>query len=231
LIQPRTHSNLLAEENVFFSTPIKDLVGRTRESRENWLLKSTDSVAALCSLFTDGGYHRALVIDEEALALASADPDGPNINPPLQGACVVLLTQTDLIRFLWDTLHLSMEMNVSQLQEICLKQQQSFDASFEKKVVSIQETESALSAFRKMYIHRKNAIAIVNERGTLVAHLSASDLRGMTRSNIEKLLEKVTDFVQLNVKKHQETLVDDVLKTVEPDTLVNVLVSMASFID
>jgi CBS domain-containing protein len=62
----KSQLEVLEKENVYFSTTVKTLIGQTSESLTSWFLKSSDSVSRLIALMTEAGYHRILVLDEEA---------------------------------------------------------------------------------------------------------------------------------------------------------------------
>lgn len=179
------------------------------------MLKSTDSVASLVSLFTDGGYHRVLVIDEDLLtSSAQTLPSGSGI---------LLITQMDLLKFF-----LQVRVGLQAKDLVALARQSSehemTDAeAMKKSVISVKDDSSALDAFRFMYTHRLTAVAIVNSDGCLVANLSASNLRGIHRGNIDTLLHNVYAFLE----EHNKDLnFSDQLKTAGLDTNIDELVEM-----
>ncbi|KAI9088339.1 hypothetical protein DFS34DRAFT_689627 [Phlyctochytrium arcticum] len=57
------------------------------------------------------------------------------------------------------------------------------------------ETVTAITAFRTMVIHHFPSVAIVNKMGKFVGNLSGSDLRHLTRENIQDLYENVMTYL------------------------------------
>jgi CBS-domain-containing membrane protein len=213
----------LADEDRFFGTPVKELVGRTRESRGNFMLKSTDSFAALVSLFTDGGYHRVLVIDEDLISSSAQTlPSGSGI---------LLITQMDLLKFFWRHLQVRVSLQTQDLlafaRQILDEESASSTEAKTLEVISVKDDSSALDAFRFMYTHRRTAVAVVNSDGCLVANLSASNLRGIHRGNIDTLLDNVYTFLEEHNKDLLKgDLLSDQLKTAELDATADELVDM-----
>ncbi|KAJ3013668.1 hypothetical protein HKX48_005622 [Thoreauomyces humboldtii] len=86
------------------SIKVKDIVGASREGKESWSLNSSMPLSSLLQLFTAGAYHRALVIDDEALRAETAGPnDGPGATAPPEGVFTTLVTQSDLLFFVADS--------------------------------------------------------------------------------------------------------------------------------
>ncbi|KAJ1555955.1 hypothetical protein HK405_009933 [Cladochytrium tenue] len=92
---------LEVEEDIaaYFETAIGELVGYTSESAVSWTLRSTDPVSSLLQMLSTPPYHRVLVVDVDAAA-ASLDLDTPS--DPVPGSSVVIVTQTDVLRWLMD---------------------------------------------------------------------------------------------------------------------------------
>jgi CBS domain-containing protein len=77
-----------------------------------------------------------------------------------------------------------------------------------------------------MFIHRKNAIAVVDKEGRLAASLSASDLRGLHRGTLDTLLLPVYEFLESNSKERKGGLLPDQLRSAKPDTPLDAIVNM-----
>ena len=77
-----------------------------------------------------------------------------------------------------------------------------------------------------MFLHRKNAIAIVDKDGRIISNLSASDLRGLHRGNIDSLLLPVYEFLETNSRERNGGLLPDQLRTAKPDTPLDEIVQM-----
>ncbi|KAH6567614.1 hypothetical protein BSLG_006632 [Batrachochytrium salamandrivorans] len=98
------YTKIMEEEKAFFTTKIGDLVGKTRESSESWILHSYDPLSSLLQILTCDNRHRALIVDDEAIsASASNTDDGYGPTAPPSGSFIRLITQTDLVRYLLDT--------------------------------------------------------------------------------------------------------------------------------
>jgi CBS domain-containing protein len=216
------------QENSFFDTPVKKLVGRTRESVADWMLKSSDYVSSLLSIMTLGGYHRVLVIDEECIRMASVDQDGPGGNaPPPDGCSIVMLTQTDMLKYLSKFLNVKFGgMPIFQVCQLAGKLGVIDDFDVPEFVVKCSADSMALVAYRLMFLHRKNAIAIVDKEGRIISNLSASDLRGLHRGNIDSLLLPVYEFLETNSRERNGGLLPDQLRTAKPDTPLDEIVQM-----
>lgn len=64
------------------------------------------------------------------------------------------------------------------------------------------DTFTALSAFKVLYMHHVSSVAIVNPEKKLVANLSATDLRGISKSNLDILcLDSVYKYLEQGVKR------------------------------
>ena len=77
-----------------------------------------------------------------------------------------------------------------------------------------------------MFLHRKNAVAVVDKDGRLIANLSCSDLRGLHRGNLDTLLLPVYEFLEISSKDREGGLLPDQLRNATPDTPLDVVVNM-----
>ncbi len=77
-----------------------------------------------------------------------------------------------------------------------------------------------------MFIHRKNAVAVVDKDGRLVANLSASDLCGLHRGNIDMLLLPVYEFLEMTVRERKGAILPDQLRTSKPDAPLDEIVNV-----
>lgn len=83
---------------------------------------------------------------------------------------------------------------------------------------------------RVMYLNRVSAVAVVDQEGAVAANLSASDLRGISVSNLDQLLDNVYTFLEVDTRRRADQVKADQLKSVEPDTLVEAAVAIVSII-
>jgi len=187
------------------------------------MLKSSDPVSCLLSLFTDAEFHRALVINEEVF---DVHPDGKvtsDSEGPSDGGSIEMITQTDLLKYLWKLLNVVTKMPAQDVSKLAWKR---VNESQENLVITCPSNASTLAAFRLMFIHRKNAVAVVDKDGRLIANLSCSDLRGLHRGNLDTLLLPVYEFLEISSKDREGGLLPDQLRNATPDTPLDVVVNM-----
>ncbi|KAI9343639.1 hypothetical protein BDR26DRAFT_858451 [Obelidium mucronatum] len=219
--------DLDTEADVYFSTPVSNLVGYTAESSMSWTLHSTEPISSLLQMITTPPYHRMLIIDvDEAVRNVTFDDE----DVPTGGdGCVVMVTQTDLLHFLHtyrDTISptsisLLLKSSIEKVEHFAQKNVRNL-TSLENdpnqiltpkskastdvtttRIITVPSTYTALAAFRIMYLHRVSAVAVVSPKtGQMVANLSASDLRGLTADmeSLESLLLPVFEYLESRSK-------------------------------
>jgi len=64
------------------------------------------------------------------------------------------------------------------------------------KPVTIMDSTHAITGLKKMFLHRVNAVGVVNDKNKLVASLNASDLKGLSYHNIDHLDKPVLLFLE-----------------------------------
>ncbi|KAI8820701.1 uncharacterized protein EV422DRAFT_529803 [Fimicolochytrium jonesii] len=225
--------SLMEDQEQYFGTPIGELVGLSRESQESWSLNASMPVSNLLQLLTAGAYHRALIVDDEGVLIERSEETE---NLP-EGSFTTMITQTDVLAFLEDCVDLSQDarqrieqLPVKEINELVTRrlehqqeQAQSKATSTaerrtgKSRVVTVLDTATALQAFRDLYIGGVSAVAVVDKEGGLAANLSASDLRGLSSSNLEGLLDPVFTFLEIDTRRRSDQVKADQLKFVEPD--------------
>lgn len=236
----QNYLDTIQEETEFFKTRVGDLVGRSRESSESWTLHSGDPVSALLQMMTTAQYHRVLIIDDEALGASTVDDDG-GVNVPPSGSSLVMVTQTDLIQYLHqafpehsefpvDAMKTLLGMECGEVAQLAVRRMPAelvdpnqvarpHGTAAKPKVLTVRDDVSALNAFRTLFMHRVSSLAVVNDKGGLVANLSVSDLRGMTMSNLETLLDPVFSFLESESRTKEQIKSDQLRVVSEQDTL------------
>ncbi|KAI9096563.1 hypothetical protein DFS34DRAFT_623259 [Phlyctochytrium arcticum] len=224
----RAHiDRIMEEQSTYFATPIKSLLGLTPESTETWTLNSSAPLSSLLQFLTSARYHRCLIIDDSLVAEGATENDA-----------LVMITQTDLINYILEsdsvprnTLREILELPVTAVEELALRRaqqknprSQSTNANNKSRVVTVSDKSSALSAFREMHKHNVSAVAITDEQNALVANLSASDLRNMSASNLDTLLDNVFTFLEVDCHRRADQVKADQLKFVEVGQKVHVAV-------
>jgi len=98
-----------------------------------------------------------------------------------------LVTQTDLIKFIY--------ANRNSFDILQKTVEQLGFAGRSSSIVSMKESESALVGFRRMEMEKVFALPILDESGSIVGNLSASDVRGLNTKEISKVLLPVNEFL------------------------------------
>ncbi|KAJ3387832.1 hypothetical protein HDU92_001784, partial [Lobulomyces angularis] len=226
----KTYLQVVKEEDLFFNIKVKNILGCTYESQESWVLHSSESLTNLLEMFTKNNYHRILIFDDEKFENSEKN----ELNETAE--FYTILTQTDIINFIFSNKS-NFDLSSAEYDRIFNKEIKSLMELKKKnsltdaedpnqvssnsindrgiKVVTVQEEFSALNCFKVLYLHRVSAVAVVNAKGELIANLSASDLRGMTKERMEDLLLPVFDFLEKTSSKRG-------IKKVRPDQIISV---------
>jgi len=195
--------------------PVSDIIGLAPEGKKIWITDVTDSVNDVMEAMTKG-VHRMLV------RLPLREPP-ENIRPgfPETFSEIRLVAQKDVVRFLAErlegkSLH-CLRLNVDRpINELNLTW---------SKVLTMRDNESAIEGFQKMAREHMSALGIVDEKGELVANLSASDLRGLTSNLIHRLMMNVLDFL----KESHRGNVPPVISVTDRYTVREIMTKMLAF--
>lgn len=107
-----------------------------------------------------------------------------------------IFTQTDLLRYALDQKSLFQpnvwDMSAKAILSAVAKPGSERNPS---KPVTILESTHGLTGLKKMYLHKVNAVAVVSDKGKLLASLSANDLKGLSHNNLEHLHQPVLLFL------------------------------------
>jgi len=105
-----------------------------------------------------------------------------------------LVTQADVIRFL--------AQNASLLRQEPLFQITLAELGLGKRApLIVSQHEIASKAFIEMYEKKSDFAAVVDDSGRLIANISASDLKGLNRSNCVSLSQTLDQFVNRDWKR------------------------------
>jgi CBS-domain-containing membrane protein len=162
-------------DKVKLSGPVSDLLGITGKKENDdikslWKLHVHDPLLKAME-YLGKGIYRILITDS---------------NIPLSR----LVTQTDMIRFLhkhWD--------QFGDFKNTSLKENNNYGVSFIKPVHTIHEKKLAINGFQLMRNKEVNAVAVVNDSGSIVENLSDSDLKYITRDKFDNLFLSTTEFL------------------------------------
>jgi len=101
-----------------------------------------------------------------------------------------ICSQTDVLKYI--SQH-SRELKEDVLHSLKVKDVRDL----EQPLVTITVEDRAIDGFLKMLESKADACAVLDQRGKIVATLSASDLRGMTDDNLKTILLPVMEFLPI----------------------------------
>eukprot|EP01137_Pigoraptor_chileana_P000671 Opistho-2@37197 len=167
--------------------PVGDLAGTADFVRVGWwdhagLVVYEPSVSvyeAMCGIFSGSG--RALVRTAEGDQFNDERAQEP------RSLDHRMLSETDLLRFICQ--------NAVSFHSILGQTIASLSLGEHQPVVSVSMDLPTLSAFRRMFQSRADAVAVVNTNGTIISTLSPSDLRGMRLNSLGDLMLPVSEFL------------------------------------
>jgi CBS domain-containing protein len=169
-------SDIVEKDKIMQVTPIREIVGSFPYNKF-CPVNQTANMFQLVEDVLSHHIHRAPVFD-------FSSPDRKRL--------VGIASQTDVIRYLAE--------NAADLGLLALKTVSDLKLAHElDSVVTMSDKAMAVHAFYLMYYNKVSAVAIVNSEGTLVANISASDLRGLSNSSIATLFLPVCDYL---IKAH-----------------------------
>lgn len=201
-----------------FDLPAKELVGVSQESLTalRFLLSTSDPIRKLLAPFSEG-LHRILVRSEKDAGKFS------------------YCSQSDLIKFLKglimkDEFYQLTKQEIGHLDLVSSTYANPSDPdadyfksldTTESKVVNVFSKSSALLGFRRMIIEGElSALPVVDDQGKLIATLSSTDVRGLTKDNFHLILLPVTEFL---LKVHNTSSLRTPITCTAEDSLATVI--------
>ena len=167
------------EQYEFLNHPIKNLIGMSSESRELHVLKDVSSLAEIVMILSRG-IHHVLIL------------------PTVTESPIFLLSQSDVLRYLWshnESLGNVLDLHVQDIQSRKLALNGSDEIYAPPVTILVNQT--ARFGFKKMWAHNVRDVAIVTDKGGLVSSLDASCLRGLTKvSQWEEVSKPVMVFLR-----------------------------------
>jgi CBS-domain-containing membrane protein len=129
------------------------------------------------------GAERALVVDK---------PTEPHELSRDEGDVVGMIVQMDFIRFLsqhnaWLRMHPKFDTPLNQAMDL---------NNLSEKVITITPNEFTYLAFRRMNENNAKGVAVVDNEGRIIANLSASNIRGISRRNFQVLRFPLGEFLR-----------------------------------
>lgn len=196
----------------FAKATVKTVVDAARgltliEGRRVWPVKLETSLDKVFDLFWMG-IHRVPVIEST-------------------GRITTVLTQSDVIAFLAQNIHILGESRWRTLEELNV-------SAVVDKVEAASMEELTIKAVHRLYAKQVSAIPVVDSEGRLVANLSASDLRYLRRSNMTDLMLPLYKFLCLRRALSKRYVSIDNDKSLHPltarlsDTLESAIFKLAA---
>eukprot|EP00013_Stygamoeba_regulata_P023803 CAMPEP_0177649098 /NCGR_PEP_ID=MMETSP0447-20121125/11186_1 /TAXON_ID=0 /ORGANISM="Stygamoeba regulata, Strain BSH-02190019" /LENGTH=323 /DNA_ID=CAMNT_0019151795 /DNA_START=56 /DNA_END=1027 /DNA_ORIENTATION=+ len=196
----------------FAKATVKTVVDAARglsliEGRRVWPVKLETSLDKVFDLFWMG-IHRVPVIEST-------------------GRITTVLTQSDVIAFLAQNIHILGESRWRTLEELSV-------SAVVDKVEAASMDELTIKAVHRLYAKQVSAIPVVDSEGRLVANLSASDLRYLRRSNMTDLMLPLYKFLCLRRALSKRYVSIDNDKSLHPltarlsDTLESAIFKLAA---
>jgi len=168
-------------------TPIQEIMGKPGH-QPTYLISTQTSLYQAVHYFATSGIQRVMIVDraiEEGTVVEQTKPEE---------MVVGLLTQSDLVRFVAENFVWMKREPIFQktLQELNLGK---------KKPITVDQSIQAYQAFMEIHRHGREGIAMVDSNGKLIANVSASNIKGMTRRNYQLLFRPLTQYLARDRKR------------------------------
>jgi len=157
-------------KTTLFESKVETLIGLSEESKQLWEYQETEKLDTVLEVMSKG-VHRVLVHTK----------DGK----------LRFLSQTDIVAFL--------KKHVKDLGSLVDEPLNKIGLVDEKaKILTVSMYEPALAGYQRMWNKgwELTSLPVVDKTGDVVATLSASDLRGLTKISLVNLLLPVLDFLR-----------------------------------
>jgi len=168
----RDIKTLQARDVDISDTPISDVLAKFPTNKFCPVSQDGNLLQLVEDVFSTKQLHRAPVFDYS----------GPHER------LVGVISQSDVARFLADNI----EKLGPSIQQTLTELKISHTLP---SVISVSDQAPAVHAFFLMYYNKVSAVAVVDTDGKLVANISASDLRGVSKNGLSSLLYTVKSFL------------------------------------
>jgi len=128
------------------------------------------------------GTRRLMVVDQQCQ---------PHLQTQEEEGILGVFTQSDILRFLGENPYW---LNMSSKAQKTLKE--LINGQYSDKVVTLEQTLPAFMGFRKIAEENTSAVAVTDKDGRIVANLSATNIRGVSRRNFHLLNRPLFEFLQ-----------------------------------
>jgi CBS domain-containing protein len=176
-----------AQRREKLTLPISDLMSRDTHP-PTFIMSIHTSLFDAFKQFAQTKISRVMVVERQ-LENAVVQQDKP------EDMVIGLLTESDLIRFASENLMWIQKEKAFQqtLRQLNLGQ---------RKPIIIQPNILAYQAFQEIHKNEgREGVALVDNTGKLVANVSVSNIKGLTRANMQLLFRPLTDFLSRDRKR------------------------------
>jgi CBS domain-containing protein len=166
-------------------TPISDIMAK--KTNPTYLVSITTPLLEVIKQYAKGGITRVMIVDR-ALEKNFCQQEKP------EEMVVGLLTESDLVRFVAE--------NFMWIKREKLFQQSLRDLGLgNRKPITVDQNVQAYQAFLEIHKHGSEGAAMVDSSGKLMANVSASNIKGMTRRNFQLLSRPLLHFLSRDRKR------------------------------
>jgi len=168
--------------------PISNIMFKENRS-PTYLISTQSSLHDAIIHFAKSGVPRAMIVDR-TLPKGSAVVEQTEPEQRVVG----LLTQSDIFRFLAENyMWLKRESIFSHtLAELGLGM---------RKPITVDQSMPAYKAFMEIHRQGRDGVAMVDSSGKIVANLSASNIKGMTRTNFQLIFRALSMYLSRDLKR------------------------------
>jgi len=165
VINSEVLNNLEFDGKIFGKEPVSRIVG---SNPFKFFVKIDDPLAILLDILGEGT-HRVPILDQDCSKVLN------------------FVSQSDIVRYFAEHIYLLGDQSRRSLASV--------STQTDSKISFVRGDLSVIAALSFMTVNKLSAVAVVNEKGGLVANFSASDLRGVKISDFYLFVQPVTTFL------------------------------------
>jgi len=169
--------------NLRWDFSVKDCGSLLEITKKPWVYSNQACLWDILNCISQKGNERVLIVDKvcEPHTLIKEESD-----------VVGMLVQMDFIRFLsqhnaWLRMHPKFDLPLERAIDL---------NNLAERVITVTPDELTYMAFRKMDENNVHGLAVVDDQGRVIANLSASNIRGISRRNFQVLRFPLGEFLR-----------------------------------
>jgi len=168
--------------------PISSIMSKEGRS-PTYLISTQSTLYHAIYQFSQTGLPRAMIVDRP---LPNGNMVVEQTNP--EDRVVGLLTQSDILRFLAENFMWMKRESIFRhtLEELGLGKRKPF---------TVDQSMPAYKAFMEIHRQGRDGVAMVDSSGKIIANLSASNIKGMTRTNFQLVFRPLTVYLSRDRKR------------------------------